>query len=70
VQNTYETTMSEWLAVEAIIHQRDKEVITTVGTRLSYGSQSIDQLVDDPHECLNMRLSNEVTILKFRKSVY
>nr|CAH0109626.1 unnamed protein product [Daphnia galeata] len=60
VQNTYETTMSEWLAVEAIIHQRDKEVITTVGTRLSYGSQSIDQLVDDPHECLNMRLSNEV----------
>ena len=61
MQNTYETTMSEWLAVEAIIHQRDKEVITAVDTRLS-GSQSRDQLVDDPYECLNRRLSNEVAI--------
>ena len=70
MQNTYETTMSEWLAVEAIIHQRDKEVITTVDTRIPYGSQSREQLVDDPPECLNRRLSYEVTILKFRKSVY
>lgn len=42
-QATYETTMSEWLAVEAIIRQRDKEVTAASIAKLT---QSTDQPSD------------------------
>jgi len=40
MQAAYETTMSEWLAVEAIIRQRDKEVTAASIAKLSQRSQS------------------------------
>ncbi|CAL4063725.1 unnamed protein product, partial [Meganyctiphanes norvegica] len=35
VRQTYETTMSEWLAVEAIVRQRDKEIMAQNMAKLS-----------------------------------
>lgn len=35
IQTTYETTMSEWLAVEAIVRQRDKEIMAANLAKLS-----------------------------------
>jgi hypothetical protein len=60
MQTTYETTMSEWLAVEAIIRQRDKEITAASIAKISLGSQSGEQVFDDPTEDQSRRLSNEV----------
>lgn len=38
----YETTMSEWLAVEAIVRQRDKEKTAVAVAKLSSGSGSME----------------------------
>ena len=38
-QQQYETTMSEWLAVEAIVRQRDKEIMAANLAKLSQESQ-------------------------------
>ncbi|KAK4297111.1 hypothetical protein Pmani_030446 [Petrolisthes manimaculis] len=40
IRQTYETTMSEWLAVEAIVRQRDKEVMALNMAKLSSESQN------------------------------
>lgn len=40
IRQTYETTMSEWLAVEAIVRQRDKEVMAMNMLKLSSESQN------------------------------
>ncbi len=56
--------MSEWLAVEAIIRQRDKEITAASIAKISFGSQSGDQLFEDPAEDQSRILSNEVTIFR------
>ena len=75
VQTAYETTMSEWLAVEAIIRQRDKEITAASIAKLSSGSHSGDAN-DARLEGQGRSLSNEVhnqvlnkidTILKNRQ---
>ena len=38
MQQHYETTMSEWLAVEAIVKQRDKEIMAANLAKLSMES--------------------------------
>ncbi|XP_071512988.1 small G protein signaling modulator 2-like [Panulirus ornatus] len=40
IRQTYETTMSEWLAVEAIVQQRDKEIMAQNIAKLSSESQN------------------------------
>ncbi|GAB6030127.1 hypothetical protein CHUAL_005806 [Chamberlinius hualienensis] len=35
IQHVYETTMTEWLAVEAIVRQRDKEIVAAQMAKLS-----------------------------------
>ncbi|KAG7172083.1 Small G protein signaling modulator 1-like 2, partial [Homarus americanus] len=40
IRQTYETTMSEWLAVEAIVRQRDKEIMALNMAKLSSESQN------------------------------
>lgn len=40
IRQTYETTMSEWLAVEAIVRQRDKEAMAMNMLKLSSESQN------------------------------
>ncbi|KAL5276338.1 SGSM2 family protein [Megaselia abdita] len=45
----YETTMSEWLAVEAIIRQKDKEKTAMAVAKLSSGSGSGDKNKDPNH---------------------
>lgn len=40
IRQTYETTMSEWLAVEAIVRQRDKEIMAMNMLKLSSESQN------------------------------
>ncbi|EFX65737.1 hypothetical protein DAPPUDRAFT_332886 [Daphnia pulex] len=60
MQTAYESTMSEWLAVEAIIRQRDKEITAASIAKISFGSQSGDQLFEDPIEDQSRILSNEV----------
>ncbi|XP_037795802.1 small G protein signaling modulator 1-like, partial [Penaeus monodon] len=40
IRQTYETTMSEWLAVEAIVRQRDKEIMAMNMAKLSSESQN------------------------------
>lgn len=62
MQTTYETTMSEWLAVEAIIHQRDKENTAASLAKLSFGSLGGDPPLDGHLEGQCRRLSNEVTV--------
>ena len=50
VQTAYETTMSEWLAVEAIIRQRDKEVTAASIAKLSCGSAHQPQHQHQQHQ--------------------
>ncbi len=61
MQAAYETTLSEWLAVEAIIRQRDKENTAASIAKLSFRSQSGEQLLGETQiegQCRS--LSNEV----------
>ncbi|KAF7283495.1 hypothetical protein GWI33_000391 [Rhynchophorus ferrugineus] len=53
---SYENTMSEWLAVEAIVRQRDKEDQAHAIAKLSSESMSGDQVPNEIHR----DLSNEV----------
>ncbi|KAK7790586.1 hypothetical protein R5R35_005950 [Gryllus longicercus] len=53
----YETTMSEWLAVEAIVRQRDKEAMAANLAKLSSESTSGDV---PPTPALQQDLSNDV----------
>uniref|UniRef100_A0AAR5Q3Z1 RUN domain-containing protein n=2 Tax=Dendroctonus ponderosae TaxID=77166 RepID=A0AAR5Q3Z1_DENPD len=55
-KQAYENTMSEWLAVEAIVRQRDKEDQAHAIAKLSSESMSGDQMPDG----LQRDLSNEV----------
>lgn len=66
VQTAYETTMSEWLAVEAIIRQRDKEVTAASIAKLSCGSMQQPQQQHKQHRGAQLNrqsrsFSNEVT---------
>ncbi|XP_053679263.1 small G protein signaling modulator 2-like [Anopheles nili] len=63
----YETTMSEWLAVEAIVRQRDKEKTAVAVAKLSSGSGSmenksktIDHDADGEEEEEEEEMENEV----------
>lgn len=49
--NYYETTMSEWLAVEAIVRQRDKEKTAHAVAKLSSESCSGDKVKGVPMDC-------------------
>lgn len=49
--NYYETTMSEWLAVEAIVRQRDKEKTAHAVAKLSSESGSGDKTKGVPMDC-------------------
>lgn len=49
--NYYETTMSEWLAVEAIVRQRDKEKTAHAVAKLSSESGSCDKTKGVPMDC-------------------
>ncbi|XP_062554725.1 small G protein signaling modulator 2-like isoform X1 [Armigeres subalbatus] len=53
----YETTMSEWLAVEAIVRQRDKERTAVAVAKLSSGSGSMENKSKDAEE---EEMENEV----------
>ncbi|XP_065352074.1 small G protein signaling modulator 2-like isoform X2 [Cloeon dipterum] len=57
VRRAYETTMSEWLAVEAIVRQRDKEVMAANLAKLS--SESTSNAGDAPPQ-VNHDLANDV----------
>ncbi|XP_023715456.1 small G protein signaling modulator 2 isoform X2 [Cryptotermes secundus] len=57
-QQSYETTMSEWLAVEAIVRQRDKETMAANLAKLSSESTSGD--VPPPTPAMAQDLSNDV----------
>ncbi|XP_021939313.1 small G protein signaling modulator 2-like isoform X3 [Zootermopsis nevadensis] len=57
-QQSYETTMSEWLAVEAIVRQRDKETMAANLAKLSSESTSGD--VPPPTPAMAQELSNDV----------
>lgn len=57
-QNYYETTMSEWLAVEAIVRQRDKEKTAHAVAKLSSsGSADKHKEVD-----VDAEMENEVSV--------
>nr|CAI5823980.1 unnamed protein product [Callosobruchus analis] len=56
-------TMSEWLAVEAIVRQRDKENQAQAHAKLSTGSAASEQPPDQPPDPLQAHLSNEQPIL-------
>jgi hypothetical protein len=58
-QQSYETTMSEWLAVEAIVRQRDKEMMAANIAKLSSESTSGD--VPPPTPAMAQDLSNDVS---------
>lgn len=58
-QQSYETTMSEWLAVEAIVRQRDKETMAANLAKLSSESTSGD--VPPPTPAMAQELSNDVS---------
>ncbi|XP_072157733.1 small G protein signaling modulator 2 isoform X1 [Bemisia tabaci] len=57
-KHSYETTMSEWLAVGAIIRQRDKEIVAASLAKLSSESTSGEQ--PPPTPALAQELSNDV----------
>ena len=57
-RDNYETTMSEWLAVEAIVRQRDKETMAANLAKLSSESTSGDA----PPASIQQNLSNDVSI--------
>ena len=63
VQAAYEATMSEWLAVEAIIRQRDKEMTAARIAKLSSGSQSGEHAPEMSLRDQGRSLSNEVLFL-------
>ncbi|XP_053695710.1 small G protein signaling modulator 1-like [Sabethes cyaneus] len=54
----YETTMSEWLAVEAIVRQRDKEKTAVAVAKLSSGSGSLENKSKDAE--MEDEMENEV----------
>lgn len=54
--------MSEWLAVEAIIRQRDKENTAASIAKLSFRSQSGEQYGDPQLKGHNQSVSNEVCV--------
>lgn len=57
----YETTMSEWLAVEAIVRQREKEKAARALAKLSSGSNSGNERTVRPaHPEVGGELENEV----------
>lgn len=58
-RQSYETTMSEWLAVEAIVRQRDKETMAANLAKLSSESTSGD--VPPPTPAMQQDLSNDVS---------
>ncbi|XP_044738125.1 small G protein signaling modulator 2-like isoform X2 [Chrysoperla carnea] len=58
-KQSYETTMSEWLAVEAIVRQRDKETTAVAIAKLSSESTSGDTV---PPVQINRDLSNDVFV--------
>jgi hypothetical protein len=61
VRRAYETTMSEWLAVEAIVRQRDKEAMAATLAKLS--SESTSNAGDAPPAAtLTTELSNDVSV--------
>lgn len=57
-RQNYETTMSEWLAVEAIVRQRDKETMAANLAKLS--SESTSGEAPPPTPNLQHDLSNDV----------
>ncbi|XP_071033938.1 small G protein signaling modulator 1 [Parasteatoda tepidariorum] len=57
LQTTYETTMSEWLAVEAIVRQRDKEQMAANLAKLSSESTNSEIPLVGPKDS---NLSNDV----------
>ncbi|KFM69456.1 Small G protein signaling modulator 1, partial [Stegodyphus mimosarum] len=57
IQTSYETTMSEWLAVEAIVRQRDKEIMAANLAKLSSESTNSEIPLVGPKDA---NLSNEV----------
>lgn len=59
IRQTYETTMSEWLAVEAIVRQRDKEIMAMNMAKLSSESQN----GEIPLVGRDRSLSNEVRVI-------
>lgn len=56
----YENTMSEWLAVEAIVRQRDKETQANAIAKLSSESVSGDQVPTQIQRDLSNDVSNKV----------
>ena len=56
----YETTMSEWLAVEAIVRQRDKEKTAVAVAKLSSGGSGSDSKVVKNGVDLDVEMENEV----------
>ena len=65
-RQNYETTMSEWLAVEAIVRQRDKETMAANLAKLSSESTSGDAPPQTPTATLQQELSNDVSLLYYR----
>ena len=58
MRQTYEATMSEWLAVEAIVRQRDKEATAKSLVKSSSGSQGGDAVdVDEKNLINDVRIS-------------
>lgn len=65
-RQNYETTMSEWLAVEAIVRQRDKEMMAANLAKLSSESTSgADIPPQTPTTGLAQDLSNDVSSFKY-----
>lgn len=61
VQQQYELTMSEWLAVEAIVKQRDKEIMTANLAKLSSESTTSAEIpLTGPKADPNSSLNNDV----------
>lgn len=56
----YETTMSEWLAVEAIVRQLDKEKTAHAVAKLSSGGSASDAKVKSNGVDLDVEMENEV----------
>lgn len=56
----YETTMSEWLAVEAIVRQLDKEKTAHAVAKLSSGGSASDSKVKSNGVDLDVEMENEV----------
>lgn len=56
----YETTLSEWLAVEAIVRQLDKEKTAHAVAKLSSGGSASDSKVKSNDVDLDVEMENEV----------